>query len=462
MLALPTGSIETSALLVEWFGPDEVREGRDFQAEIQVTNLADVALDSVIVNSTIDENFQMRSSTPAAAVGSAGMRAWKLGRMVAGETRTITIEGLAKKSPAIATCLSASYENAMCVQIPVVAPALKLVAKGPAAVLECDDLVYEYVVTNTGTGAATGVVFDPMLPAGLDPVGDGAAKRQLGTLRGGESRKVSLRLDPTKVGSFEHTAVAVAAGDLSAKAQGLKTVVSKPVLAITGAGMEKQFAGRQVGYEFTVKNVGKVAATDTSLVVQVPAALAFRSAGAGGTFRTGKVSWKLGALAPDAIRTVSMVLATERQGDYTVQASVEARCADAVDARVRTAVVGIPALLLEVVDVEDPIVVGQEETYVIEVTNQGTAPATNVVILVDVPENCTFVSATGSSAAPAAPDASGKLKLAALGSLAPKAKASWRIVLRGDKSADARFGVQMTSDQLETPVNETEATTFYE
>ena len=53
-------------------------------------------------------------------------------------------------------------------------------------------------------------------------------------------------------------------------------------------------------------------------------------------------------------------------------------------------------------------------------------------------------------------------KFTPVGSLPPKAKATWSIVVRGKSAADARFTVVLNTDQLTRPVQENEATYFYE
>ena len=56
---------------------------------------------------------------------------------------------------------------------------------------------------------------------------------------------------------------------------------------------------------------------------------------------------------------------------------------------------GYPALLLEVIDTEDPLLIGEETTYIIQVTNQGTATDTNVVLDVQLPAELKLLSAAG-------------------------------------------------------------------
>ena len=47
-------------------------------------------------------------------------------------------------------------------------------------------------------------------------------------------------------------------------------------------------------------------------------------------------------------------------------------------------------------------------------------------------------------------------------SLAPGAKAEWRVVVRAKSAQDARSRWEMTSDQFKTPVIETESSNLYE
>ena len=49
-----------------------------------------------------------------------------------------------------------------------------------------------------------------------------------------------------------------------------------------------------------------------------------------------------------------------------------------------------------------------------------------------------------------------------LPSLAPKAKATWRVTVKALKAGDVRFTAVMNTDQLTRPVQETEATHLYE
>ena len=110
------------------------------------------------------------------------------------------------------------------------------------------------------------------------------------------------------------------------------------------------------------------------------------------------------------------------------------------------------------VDLEDPIEVGAETTYEIRVVNQGTSPTTNLQIIATVPAGMTTRDATG----PAPHRLQGQQVIfEKLPSLAAKADALYRVKVVGDKPGDMRFKVQMTSDQLRSPVYEEESTRVY-
>ncbi len=142
----------------------------------------------------------------------------------------------------------------------------------------------------------------------------------------------------------------------------------------------------------------------------------------------------------------------------TNAATATAKCTrDSDEATV--VVEGIPAILLETIDLADPIEVGANETYVITVTNQGSADGTNIRVTATLPAEQEYVSSEGPTRATAEGRA---VTFAPLARLAPKADAVYRVTVRGVKAGDVRFKVELTSDQMSSPAMETESTHIYE
>ena len=92
-------------------------------------------------------------------------------------------------------------------------------------------------------------------------------------------------------------------------------------------------------------------------------------------------------------------------------------------------------------------------------TNQGSAVDKNVKVTATLDKGQSFVSSTGATKASAEGN---KITFDVLPTLAPKARATWRVIVKADAAGDKRFAVTMKSDTIGRSVDETEATNFYE
>jgi len=460
-MAFPTGNAATSAVGLEKGTPREVRLGQSFDYELIVTNLTDVILTEVAVMEDFQDTFRYESSDPSGREGAGGRVTWTLGDMAPRESRTIRVRGVALAEGLIGNCATVSYNSLLCATIPVVQPQLQITKAGPAEVLKCDVIEYRFVVSNPGSGSVSGVQISDPLPAGLTTVDGGASNITIdvGTLGPGESKPFTRRVRASRVGNFTNNAEATGEGNLRASSNPVSTLVRAPELDIQKTGPDRVFVGRQIEYAVTVMNTGDGDALATIVEDTIPAGCEFVSASNNGRFAGGKVMWDLGTLAAGASRSMTVTVSPTAKGRYLNEAMANADCADAVTAEVTTEVLGIPAILLEVIDIEDPDQVGTNEVYEITVTNQGSAVGTGIQITAMVEAEQRFESATG----PTNGTISGQtMTFEPLPSLAPKDKATWRVTVRNLAAGDVRFAVRMISDQLTRPVEETEATNIYE
>lgn len=460
-LAVPTGNKATSAILLEKFAPGEVAVGETFDTTLVVTNLTPMSLNNVVVANELAPTYKLDSTNPTAAMSDIRAGRWNVGTLPPGASRTVTLTGSASQGGPMSSCSGVTYDTAMCMVTNVVEPRLQLVATGPAEVLLCDAFDVRYTVSNPGSGTARNVVVNVNYPTGLtDSNGRSSGVIQVGTLAGGQSKTMSVRLRSDRRGTFNYSATANASGNLSAKSGTVTTTVRQPELTATAKSPSAAFIGRDARFEITIANNGDTVAKDTLVESPVPGGMTFVSASDGGRLSQGKVVWLIGDLAPRTSRTLQVVHRGMGPGMVQTTATVKAICADPAVAPLATELRGIPAVLLEVVDVADPVLVGNNETYVISVTNQGSAPATGIRITATLPPNTTFVSGSGVTGGSAQ---GGRVSFAPLPSLASKATASWTVIVKGVSPADARFHVTLTSNELGTvPVEETESTTYYQ
>ncbi|MCK5804640.1 MAG: DUF11 domain-containing protein [Lentisphaeria bacterium] len=443
--------------MLEKVAPEVVNVAQDFEYTITVSNLTDCELDSVVVTETIASGLNYKSSTPS-ALKSGNLLTWNVGTLAGKDSKVLKVKAAAASSGSFTDCARVTYQEKLCTTIKAVAPKLVLTKSAPAKVLLCDIIPIKLSVKNSGTGIAKSVVITDNLPAGLKTIdGKSSVSINAGDLASGESKNYTVNTQATRTGKYDNKAVAKSAGGLSANASST-TVVQQPVLAITKTASRMVFFGRPITYKVTVTNKGDAASANTILTDRLPAGAKFISATGGGELAKGVITWNLGTLAPNASKSVSVKAKAMAQGELLNRAEVKGTCAAAVAATAKTVVKGIPAVLLEVIDIEDPIEVGGQEVYVIKVTNQGSAADTNIAITCTLEDTQSYISSSGDTRG----TISGKVvKFAPLASLAPRAKAEWRVTVKAIKASDVRFSVEMNTDQLSRPVNENESTNQY-
>jgi len=457
--AYPTGNRATSAVLLEKHLPAEVTAGVPFEYRIHVENLSSLPLENVTVTDRVAGVFRVDQTQPPSS-SAGGALQWNLGNLAPGGSTVIRVQGSATGEGSITSCAEVTYSSALCATIDVVAPRLEISKSGPSEVLLCDPIPYEFVVTNAGTGTVRGVVVSDELPDGLQTA-DGLQSFQftVGDLGPGQSKAYQVTAQATREGSYSNSATASGQGGLSATSNTVTTRVRAPRLAISKSGTERSFIGRTITYEITVSNAGDVGVTDVVLEDRMPGGTAFVSASHGGAAGGGSVRWNLGTLAPRASTSVQLVLTARNKGFVRNTATASGRCAEAVSASAETEVTGIPAILLEVVDVDDPVEVGRETTFVITVTNQGSATATKVLVDATFESTMQGTAAGGATAGTAQGQ---RVDFAELPALEPGQQAQWQVRARALGEGDHRIRVTLTSDQLTRPVEETEATNLYQ
>lgn len=448
-----------NAIRIDRLAPAEVPLNVPFDYTLKVTNVAETVLQDVVVVEQLPENFELRSSDPETEKVN-GSLSWTVGTLEPKASRELKVSGVATAADSIKPCAMVSFvAPAVCADIAVVEPKLTLTTMASKEVLVSDPIELKFVVTNQGTGAAEGVRIVDALPAGLrTPDGTTELVLNIGTLAPGQSRQVGGSCRAVRTGEYVTSVVATANGGLTVEAT-TTTIVRQPVLTIAKTGPAKQYIGRPTTYEIVVTNTGDAPAVNTIVEDTIPEAAQGLQASPAGAVSASKVVWQLGTLAVNASKRVSVTYAPMGAGSLAQAATASAVCADTVTATAETMVYGIAAVLLEVVDTEDPVQVGGQTTYVVTATNQGSSPSTNVQIVVAVEDTQEIVAATGPT--PITIE-DGTARSAPLATLAPKAKATWQITVKALKEGDVRFRAVMTTAELGREVEETEATQQYE
>ncbi len=449
---------ESQVVRIEKNMPDEVQVNSEFDYLIIVTNVSDKPLDNVTLTERIGDNFGYVNSDPAARQDGDKL-VWSLGTIEAGQTRDIRVRGRAGGTDCIRQCATVTYDIPTCGFVRVVNPQLKVSLSAPERVLRCEDIPLTYTVTNTGTGNATDVTLTSNLPEGLQ-TSDGQRQVQIaiGTLAPGASQEYTVTAQAQKAGAFETLAQSQAEGDLRAQSNTVSVKVIEPVLQLSFNGPSQQYLNRPVRLKLNARNTGSGPAMNTIAEVNLPQGATNITPSDNGQVSGSRVVWELGTLAANDTRELTVSYTAGRADDYTSSAVVSAFCAPAQSAELKTSITGIAGILLEVIDTADPVEVGQEETYLVTVTNQGTAPDKNIRIRAELEPSMEYVSSSGPTEVA---EKDGMVTFQPLAELQPGESVTWTIVIRGINAADARFKATMTSEQLGRDVHETEATHFY-
>ena len=389
----------------------------------------------------------------------SGLLIWNLGNLDPGVERRINIELQPVGEGELDSRATVTFSANSNLHTRITRPRLTLAKTGPQTVQVGQPAVFQLVLTNAGTGPATGVMLHDHLPEGLRHANGPEVETDMGTLAPGENKTIVLETTAVKAGRFVNQAVASGDDGLQALAQ-VAVVVTQPALTLDKTGPKRLFLGRVGEFHIEVANPGSAPAANAQVIDTLPPEFEFVEASDGGKFdpATRAVTWSLGALPAGQKQMISVKGLAKGAGDPINQAVAQADGGLEAKASIAVHLEGVPALLLEVVDLEDPIEVGAETVYEIRVVNQGTSATTNLQIIATVPAGMTTRDATG----PAPHRLQGQQVIfEKLPSLAAKADALYRVKVVGDKPGDMRFKVQMTSDQLRSPVYEEESTRVY-
>jgi len=237
-------------------------------------------------------------------------------------------------------------------------------------------------------------------------------------------------------------------------------VVTEPGLGLRQTGPQRRFLGREAEFDLEVINTGTAAAANVVVTDALPPELEFVSATEGGVYNAAKrtVTWPLGQLDHGQRRGLSVKVLAKAPGDVVGRAVARADRIGEATADAPLHIEGVPALMLEVRDLVDPVEEGRETTYEIRVVNQGNAASKNVKIAATAPTQMTPKSAEG----PTGYRIQGQQVIfEPFPKLAARADLVYRVKVLAKHPGNLRFKVELTGDQLDAPVYEEENTHVY-
>lgn len=503
----PSGEVHDSVLMLRKVGPARVIANQEFEYTIEVFNPTDKALlKNVLVRDFMSPGLRVVSSTPtwsyidakkeegewvpnmtnagpdiddvpvapprmetqvrrsdAPRMSQMPEVRWFIEELYPEKTVTIKVRARAMNGADIRNCTTAEYQIAACVAAEVVAPELSLrtILDKEFIICATDQTDARFVVTNSGTADLQKAVVMATLPEGLTTVdGKREVRVNVGTIEAKQSKEVTQRLRVLRPGTYTVQARAVADGEMSADAATVTLKAYQGMITIAVRGPAEEYVGLPADYDIVVNNTGDARVRELVIEGRIPPGMEFVEASTGGTVQGDRVVWRFERIeAGEELRALVRLRAQE-PGVVRFVGTARGICTGDVSEIVTTKLSGVPALLVEVVDKQDPNRVGEEEVYEIQVTNQGSAPENNIIVQTRIEEEMEFVSATGATPTKARPPAQ-TITFEPLPVLNAKETAVWRVVVRCVAAGDIRFHVEVSSQQHGRPVQETEATSVY-
>ncbi len=455
----PTGRQEPGVSL-EWIGPPTTKLGQPATYQIIVKNICSCPVQHVLVRNRVPNGITVQGTEPK-AFNEGNVWLWDLGTLAPRQEKRLDLALLAEVKGDLSCQASVTFTGATTVSIRVREPKLVIKAAAPEKVLLGDAATVAFTVSNPGDAAADHVRVSASLSDGLQHAQGRTVEFDLGNLGPNENRTIQV-VCGTKIGGEQKCeGIATAEGNLSARDNALIDVLL-PQLDLTVTGPNLRYLDRHAIYVFKVSNPGSAPATNVTVNDVVPAGFKFVKASDGGRhdFSTRCVSWYIGDLTPGQSREVNMEVTAVNTGVYKHAASAVASRGLKTESEAVTRVEGLSALLMELVDLDDPVEIGADTAYEIRITNTGSKTETNLQLACTIPEKMEFRGAVG--AAGCRFRLQGKeLVFEPLPKLAPRADAIYRVNVRGIAAGDLRFRARITADGLTDPVLKEESTKVY-
>ena len=338
---------------------------------------------------------------------------------------------------------------------------LKVETFGDAVVLLGNKTELSIVVSNPGTGTARDVILSETVPPELQFDGGTELRYEVGDLRAGESKTVKLPLTAVRPGKFQNRILAKSGPNLGT-ASSLEMEVTAPAIQMEIQGPSKRFLDKEGTFRLIATNTGTAAAKNLEMQARIPNGWQFLSANHLGTYMQDNqtVVWKLEELDPAATAEAELVLVPKEIGSFAMSYSAVADSCQTVNGTKNLTVEGIAALMFQVVDSNDPVQVGEETKYTVEVVNQGSKPAEDVQVTIDIPSGLQIVSSEETARSVSLQGGS-QIVFQPISSLAPKATKVYRFTLKGITSGDQRVVVKLSSREFQTPIIKEESTRVF-
>ena len=431
----PTALAETAAIALVWSGPPTLLANQPVTYTLTAHNVSKQAASNVVVQVRVPDTTIVSSTKPKAE-RKERVYLWNVGTLEASKTQAFQLTLKAANCCELGCEAWVSYTGSSAMTVAVRDPKLKIEIQAPKTLIVGEGYPMGYTITNNGNCRLINVKTEYR-----------GESRNVGIMEPDANHYFPLDAITDKGGLHTYTIKATGSDGVTADAKATVKVLV-PKLSIVATGPKQRYVGTKADYTATVTNSGEVPLTDVVVSLKTPTGLT------GSALNTSIPTLAIGeskTLAWHGLveQAGSLRPTFEAKGPYQTKASDDAL----------TIVEGIPAIRVELIDLDDPIRVGDETTYEIRVTNTGSASDSQLTLACQLPAQMKFVSAKG----PVKFTHTDKNRVVfdSIATLAPQTEARFLVTVKTTAAGDTRFQAVIKSSHLSTPVTNEESTRIY-
>lgn len=502
-------------------GPATTRAGETLTYQVQVTNSGNLVTRGVTLKDEPPAGLVVLGSNPPPQQ-FGDRHHWPLGDLGPGETRTITVQARLELDRTVRYIFRAESVDGLSadafVETSVERPTLAVEVTGPQRAQVGERATYEVHVRNTSGRDLANVVVTDTYDPGLEQT-EGAPspiRRQLGPIRADEVKSFAVSFIVRQPGTWCHTLEATAPDGYTARTRAClqadpPQVVAQPAIDVQLSGPAEQTVGGLILLTAQITNTGNVPLNQIQIAMSFDPALAARQASENYRLEQGQFVWFVEQLQPQQsllrqLNLEGVAPAAAAGCRVAVWAAGNVQDSDAIQVRIVPApqprtpqppniigaappsgapprpADGIPAappanlggrpaveppaaatagqLALSIADAEDPIVLGDVTTYLIQIANQRDVEDRNVLLTIRLSDGLRFERIEGPIQVRASADQGRTIEMVPINSLRPREQmAPLRLFVRGTAIGEMAVQAEVTSQRSPAGVRQQETTT---
>ncbi len=268
-------------------------------------------------------------------------------------------------------------------------PALAIEKIAPREIQVNQPAKFRIVVRNVGRVPASDVRVYDKIPAGTElissnpqpdnkPGGDGLSW-SLGDMPAGQEKSIEIELRPTRPGEIGSVAQVTFASQAS-----MRTRVTRPELSIEHTAPAQVMIGSPVTLQITARNNGDGPATNVIIQEKVPEQLRYNAG-------VRDLEYEIGTLAPGQSRSIALTLESAAIGQFRNIVGIVGD--GGLNASHETTIEVISPEIVTSTDGPHRRFLKRDTSHTLSVKNSGTATATNLDLIAQLPRSLRFVGA---------------------------------------------------------------------